>query len=95
MELHLKPPQESWSRRQSLVMLQESSLTAVSNIVSTKDNSRKVFKVVVLLVCLTGFFYQAATFFTYYFKYPTIVDIQLENPDVIEMPAITFCNSNG
>ncbi|GFY67086.1 uncharacterized protein TNIN_429901 [Trichonephila inaurata madagascariensis] len=96
MEGQLRPPQEPWrQRRSSVSMLKESSLTAVTNIVSTEDYSRKIFKTIVLITCLTGFLYQAITFFTYYFEYPTIVDIDIEKPMMTEMPGFTFCDNNG
>ncbi|CAL1274328.1 unnamed protein product [Larinioides sclopetarius] len=95
MENHLRPSKYDWTRKQSMTMLKESSLTAVTNIMSTEDNSRKVFKVSILLICLTGFLYQATTFFTYYFEYPAIVDINIEKPQHTEMPGVTFCNANG
>ncbi|GFQ97756.1 uncharacterized protein TNCT_50171, partial [Trichonephila clavata] len=96
MDGHLRPPEEPWrQRRSSVSMLKESSLTAVTNIVSTEDYSRKIFKTIVLLTCLTGFLYQAITFFTFYFEYPTIVDIDIEKPMMTEMPGFTFCDNNG
>ncbi|GBN04940.1 hypothetical protein AVEN_3588-1 [Araneus ventricosus] len=95
MENILRPSEYTWTQRQSMTMLKESSLTAVTNIMATEDNSRKVFKVFVLLFCLTGFLYQATTFFTYYFEYPAIVDTNIEKPQHTEMPGVTFCNANG
>ncbi|XP_055932773.1 uncharacterized protein LOC129962802 [Argiope bruennichi] len=92
---HLRPPEATWVRRRSMTMLKETSLTAVTNIMSTDDRSRKIFKIFVLFICLMGFLYQTATFFTYYFEYPAIVDIDIEKPLFTEMPGLTFCNANG
>ncbi|XP_055934771.1 uncharacterized protein LOC129964111 [Argiope bruennichi] len=77
------------------MVLRESSLTAVSNIISTENTYRKAFKIFVLLFCFSGFFYQSYTLLYHIFQYPTIVDIRIENPKTINMPGITFCNNNG
>ncbi|KAG8175270.1 hypothetical protein JTE90_023944 [Oedothorax gibbosus] len=79
----------------STKVLTESSLSAVSDILSTKSTRRQLFKTLVFLVCVTGFFYQGGKFLTHVFKYPTIVDINIDIPKYIEMPAFTFCNNNG
>ncbi|GFU32807.1 amiloride-sensitive sodium channel subunit alpha [Nephila pilipes] len=90
----------SENRKKSLksytsMVLQESSLSALSNIISTKHPFRKAFKIFVLICCFTGFFYQCYTFLSHIFQYPTIVDIDIKNPIEIELPALTFCDNNG
>ncbi|GIY92085.1 uncharacterized protein CEXT_475041 [Caerostris extrusa] len=77
------------------MVLQESSLTAVSHIAISQSTCRRLFKILVLLTCFAGFFYQSYTFLCHIFQYPTIVDIRIENPKLIEMPGLTFCNNNG
>ncbi|GIX76667.1 uncharacterized protein CDAR_575131 [Caerostris darwini] len=77
------------------MVLQESSLTAVSHIAVSQSTCRRLFKIFVLLTCFAGFFYQSYTFLCHIFQYPTIVDIRIENPKLIEMPGLTFCNNNG
>ncbi|GFY49127.1 uncharacterized protein TNIN_442301 [Trichonephila inaurata madagascariensis] len=76
-------------------VLRESSLSALSNIVSTKNLYRKAYQILVLVLCFTGFFYQCFTLLSHIFRYPTIVDVRIENPDRVEMPALTFCDNNG
>ncbi|GFQ83710.1 amiloride-sensitive sodium channel subunit alpha [Trichonephila clavata] len=76
-------------------VLKESSLSALSNIVSTKHPCRKTYKIIVLVLCFAGFFYQCFTLLSHIFRYPTIVDVRIENPDKVEMPALTFCDNNG
>ncbi|GFW88170.1 amiloride-sensitive sodium channel subunit alpha [Trichonephila clavipes] len=76
-------------------VLKESSLSALSNIVSTKNPYRKAYQILVLVLCFTGFFYQCFTLLSHIFRYPTIVDVRIENPDRVEMPALTFCDNNG
>ncbi|GBN11072.1 hypothetical protein AVEN_145027-1 [Araneus ventricosus] len=99
IEIDLKtedgPQTKRSSRNYASMVLAESSLTAVSHIVSTENKYRKAFKIFVLLFCLSGFFYQSSTLLYHIFQYPSIVDIRIENPEVIDMPGITFCNNNG
>ncbi|GFW88167.1 amiloride-sensitive sodium channel subunit alpha [Trichonephila clavipes] len=82
-------------KRYTSMVLEESAVTALSHIVTTKNPYRKAFKIFVLIFCFSGFFYQCYTFLSHIFKYPTIVDIRIENPTEIEMPAVTFCDNNG
>ncbi|XP_055932771.1 uncharacterized protein LOC129962800 [Argiope bruennichi] len=100
METDMKTADGPEPRKRSLksytsMVLRESSLTAVSNIVSTENKYRRAFKIFVLLVCFTGFFYQSYTLLAHILQYPTIVDIRIENPKTIDMPGMTFCNNNG
>ncbi|GFU32809.1 amiloride-sensitive sodium channel subunit alpha [Nephila pilipes] len=62
--------------------------------VTTKIHTESV-QDLFLTFCFTGFFYQSFTFLSHIFQYPTIVDIRIENPQQIEMPALTFCDNNG
>ncbi|KFM70170.1 hypothetical protein X975_05035, partial [Stegodyphus mimosarum] len=73
----------------------DSSITAVSNIFNTVDIRRRIFRAVVLLICLTGFLYQCVSFFKYALQYPTDVNIAIEKLEHLEIPAYTFCNNNG
>ncbi|GBN01616.1 hypothetical protein AVEN_91686-1 [Araneus ventricosus] len=63
-------------------------------IVATRTTWRKVMKVLVFVGCTCGFLYQTSEFLEMYWGYPTMVDIQVENPDSVELPAISFCNAN-
>ncbi|XP_035221237.1 acid-sensing ion channel 1C-like isoform X2 [Stegodyphus dumicola] len=76
-------------------VFKESSVTVVSSILCTVDNRRKAFRTIVLLICLTGFLYQCITFLGYAFQYPTNLDIDIQKPEFLEVPAYTFCNDNG
>ncbi|KFM82110.1 hypothetical protein X975_19342, partial [Stegodyphus mimosarum] len=76
-------------------VFKESSVTAVSSILSTVDIRRKVFRMIVLILCLTGFLYQCVKFLEYAFQYPTDLEISIDKPTSLEVPAYTFCNDNG
>ncbi|GIZ04847.1 uncharacterized protein CEXT_594601 [Caerostris extrusa] len=47
-----------------------------------------------MVICCAGFLYQSASFLAVYLKYPTVVDIQVNMPVKIPLPAVTFCNIN-
>ncbi|KAG8175124.1 hypothetical protein JTE90_010531 [Oedothorax gibbosus] len=72
----------------------ESSVSAVSAIVSTGSVPRKVFRVLVFFLFTAGFLYQCIKFLTYVYSYPTIVNIEIAKPDFYLAPAYTFCNYN-
>ncbi|GFY16662.1 uncharacterized protein TNCV_2787871 [Trichonephila clavipes] len=63
-------------------------------IASTSGLIRKAVKILVFIVSLCGFLYQTSEFLELYRAYPTMVDIKVEYPDVITLPAITVCNKN-
>ncbi|KAG8197252.1 hypothetical protein JTE90_007504 [Oedothorax gibbosus] len=76
-------------------ILKNSVITGVPQIVATKNNFRKILKTYVFFVCVTGFFWQTFTFLSVYWTYPTVVDVQYYFPDDFDLPAVTFCSSNG
>ncbi|GFR27226.1 uncharacterized protein TNCT_488271 [Trichonephila clavata] len=75
-------------------VFKESSVTAVSAIVSTGNVRRKIFRVVVFLLFTAGFLYQCIKFLSYILTYPTVVNIEVARPDKYLAPAYTFCNYN-
>ncbi|KAF8795229.1 hypothetical protein HNY73_003102 [Argiope bruennichi] len=75
-------------------VLRESSVSAVSAIVSTGNIKKKIFRVFVFLIFTAGFLYQCIKFLYYVLQYPTIVNIEMERPDRYLAPAFTFCNFN-
>lgn len=56
---------------------------------------RKVLKIAVVAICVSGFLLQTFEFLELYWTYPTVVDIQVTVPSEIELPAISFCSTNG
>lgn len=76
-------------------LFEDSLITGVPQIILTQSISRKIMKSVVLVCCLIGFVYQTTEFLKIFWNYPTVLDIDVEYPEVIEPPAITFCNLNG
>lgn len=73
----------------------DSLITGVPQVVQTRNVGRKILKSIVLCLCLIGFIYQTTEFMNIFWNYPTVLDIDVEYPDIIESPAITFCNLNG
>ncbi|GIY33533.1 amiloride-sensitive cation channel 5 [Caerostris darwini] len=73
----------------------DSLITGVPQILLTDSVTRRVLKSIVLACCLVGFVYQTTEFLKIFWKYPTVLDIDVEYPEVIESPAITYCNLNG
>ncbi|GFX84370.1 uncharacterized protein TNCV_4134801 [Trichonephila clavipes] len=64
-------------------------------IASTRNVPHKTLKILVFLLCICGFLYQTTSFLRLYNAYPTMVDIQIENPDVVDLPAVSLCNRNS
>lgn len=62
--------------------------------VPKSGNIGRTLKIVLFLVCLVGFGYQATEFCTHFMTYPTAVDIEVETPTAFVAPAVTFCNLN-
>ncbi|KAG8181643.1 hypothetical protein JTE90_015285 [Oedothorax gibbosus] len=56
---------------------------------------KSLVKAGVVLICVSGYFYQTLEFLLLYLTYPTVVDIQVSIPSEIEMPAISICSTNG
>ncbi|GFT05406.1 uncharacterized protein TNCV_124161 [Trichonephila clavipes] len=75
-------------------VFKESSVSAVSAIVSTGNTPRKVFRILVFVLFTAGFLYQCIKFLTYILTYPTVVNIEIDIPDEYLAPAYTFCNYN-
>ncbi|PRD31708.1 UNVERIFIED_CONTAM: hypothetical protein NCL1_22801 [Trichonephila clavipes] len=76
-------------------VFKESSVSAVSAIVSTHNRPRKFFRILVFVLFTTGFLYQCVKFFTYILTYPTVVNIEIDRPAEYLAPAYTFCNYNS
>ncbi|KAF8773254.1 Glutamate receptor ionotropic like protein [Argiope bruennichi] len=76
-------------------VFQDSLITGIPQIILARSITRKVFKSVVLICSLIGFVYQTTEFLKIFWNYPTVLDIDVEYPEVIESPAITYCNLNG
>ncbi|GFY75459.1 uncharacterized protein TNIN_49311 [Trichonephila inaurata madagascariensis] len=75
-------------------VFKESSVSAVSAIVSTGNTPRKVFRILVFVLFTVGFLYQCVKFLTYILTYPTVVNIEIDRPAEYLAPAYTFCNYN-
>ncbi|GBN43046.1 hypothetical protein AVEN_174832-1, partial [Araneus ventricosus] len=76
-------------------VFQDSLITGVPQIILARSITRKILKSIVLICCLIGFVYQTTEFLKIFWNYPTVLDIDVEYPEVIESPAITYCNLNG
>lgn len=75
-------------------VFRESSIGMVSTIASTHNKNRKIFKSLILTMCLIGFLYQCITFLKVVFQYPTSVHLDIRRPKKFDVPAFSFCNSN-
>ncbi|XP_042910923.2 uncharacterized protein [Parasteatoda tepidariorum] len=54
----------------------------------------EMIKCIVFILCVVGFVYQITEFIIYFYTYPTIVDIEIQEPDYVLRPAVTICNTN-
>lgn len=69
-------------------------ILGIPKIANTKNSQRKLFKSIVFLMSIIGFFWQSYTFLEIYLKYPVVQYVTTEYPEVISAPAITLCNKN-
>ncbi|GFU37801.1 uncharacterized protein NPIL_603421 [Nephila pilipes] len=76
-------------------VLQNSMLTGVPQIASAGNVPKKVLRALVFVFCVVGFIYQSLVFMNIYWQYQTVIDVQVENPKMTEMPSFTFCTNNG
>ena len=74
--------------------LANSSISGISNSISTKNVIGKIIWIVVFVGCVSGFLYQASHFYHLYQSNPTVVQIEVENDGEVDFPAITVCNTN-
>ena len=60
----------------------------------TKNKAIKILNIVGYLGITVGCMYQCFSFLTIYFKYPTTVEMNVTNDNIMDFPAVTVCNSN-
>ncbi|GFQ76650.1 uncharacterized protein TNCT_697161, partial [Trichonephila clavata] len=75
-------------------LCKQSLITGFPTIASTRNVPHKTLKIFVFALCICGFLYQTTSFLRLYNAYPTMVDIHIENPDVVDLPALSLCNRN-
>ncbi|XP_042908048.2 uncharacterized protein [Parasteatoda tepidariorum] len=73
----------------------DSMLSGVPQILMAESKIKKYALLLVFLSCLAGYTYQSSEFLKLFWKYETVVDIQLTNSKVTELPSITICNYDG
>ncbi|KAF8770770.1 hypothetical protein HNY73_018260 [Argiope bruennichi] len=72
-----------------------SLVTGIPEIVIANNWRVRLIRLAIFICCIVGFIYQSLDFMDLYWKYPTILDIQITRKDEIMMPAITACDANG
>ncbi|KAG8197255.1 hypothetical protein JTE90_007505 [Oedothorax gibbosus] len=82
-------------RRAIRLLLKRSLVTGIPELMATKSLPKKVLRFSVIIFCLFSFFYTTLMFLMSYWKYPTVMDVKVEYPDYVDIPAVTVCSSNG
>ncbi|GBO08665.1 hypothetical protein AVEN_233845-1 [Araneus ventricosus] len=72
-----------------------SLVTGIPEIVIAGNCKVRLIRLAVFICCIAGFIYQSLDFMDLYWKYPTILDIQITRKGEIMMPAVTACDANG
>lgn len=75
-------------------VLENSSVYAVSQIPSSRYKNRKYIWTLILVCALLGCSYHIYEFGKIYFKYPVVVNLEIEQPESLDFPAVTVCNQN-
>lgn len=71
-----------------------SGVNGISHIALAKTNTRRILWLLIFTIAILGWFYQTTTLLEYYYKYPTIVKIEVEKHTEMTFPGITICNVN-
>ncbi|XP_066300720.1 uncharacterized protein [Branchiostoma lanceolatum] len=66
----------------------------VSRVVDADSKTGKFLWVMILLMCLTVFLYQATVMIKTYFDYPVVVEIKVVENSKLTFPSVTVCNNN-
>ncbi|XP_078661502.1 uncharacterized protein LOC144905635 [Branchiostoma floridae x Branchiostoma belcheri] len=66
----------------------------VSRVVDADSKTGKFLWVMILLMCLTVFLYQATVMVKTYFDYPVVVEIKVVVNSKLTFPSVTVCNNN-
>lgn len=85
---------KQWKKELHL-LLKRSVITGIPELIATRNNFRRILRGCVLIFCLTGFFYYTYLFLKIYWQYQTTMDVVIEAPENVEVPAVTFCSYNG
>ncbi|GFS31794.1 uncharacterized protein TNIN_266431 [Trichonephila inaurata madagascariensis] len=67
----------------------------MGNILKYRKIGLQILRLLVIIICVGGFIYQAMEFMYLYWTYPTVVDIQQSSPSYLQAPAFTICNPIG
>ena len=80
----------------------ENSSQAISNCndetseIKRETNPRKsvcrTLKFLIFVGCLSGFGFQTAEFLTNFYKYPTVVNMDVKGMEEFPLPALTVCS---
>lgn len=80
----------SYSRR----LFSVSGVNGVSHVAQAKTNTRRALWILLFGFSILGWFYQTTTLLEYYYKYPTVVKIEVDKPPIMDFPGLTICNMN-
>lgn len=75
-------------------LLKQSSLYPLAQLVRAKSYLRKIWWMIVLLLCGFGSIYEITAFLHNYLQYPVVIDLNVENDRALDFPAVTVCNLN-
>ncbi|GBO39830.1 hypothetical protein AVEN_53111-1, partial [Araneus ventricosus] len=73
--------------------LKNSSIYAVAKIGQSQSKFRRMMWLLVLVIGFVGCAFQIYRFLSLYFKYPIIVNLEVERKMVLDFPAVTVCRS--
>ncbi|GIY23813.1 uncharacterized protein CDAR_44031 [Caerostris darwini] len=71
-----------------------SGVNGVSHVALARSGGRRLLWTALFAVGVMGWLYQTTALLDYYYRYPSVVKIQVEKPTVMDFPALTLCNVN-
>ncbi|GFY65866.1 uncharacterized protein TNIN_102021 [Trichonephila inaurata madagascariensis] len=74
--------------------MKRSVMTGIPELLEARYLSRFI-RICVFICCLVGFLYYTISFLFKYWTYPTVMDVVVEYPEIVEIPAVTVCTYNG
>ncbi|KAG8176679.1 hypothetical protein JTE90_023683 [Oedothorax gibbosus] len=100
VKLHPPPKRYNKTRKNTfrkycIRLCKESLITGFPALASDRIGPwRRLMKALVLVVCVCGFLYQTSEFLGLYLEYSTTLNMLVEHPDSVSVPAIGVCNNN-
>lgn len=77
------------------MLCSNTSVHAVNKFGRSTSSFRKIFWIIILLICFVGCLLQVIEFISFYLKYSVVINLETKKAEFLEFPAVTLCNINS